>query len=381
MSVFSATLTTTPILKSANTSLSRKRIHDRIRNSVQFQLISENGLRNVLEDAAKGENVEAYQNYIRAMRDVDLSDADFGILIKESRQCIELLKPKFTLFVETIIGLNWIKRSERLIIEYQHFLIDLLSEHNKYTSFALRTLISFWIPNKVDEHLWKGGVPDAERIKPFLMHVHQTLRKIMEVIPMANDCVMNKIEKMFPYYTKASFIVAGYVYNTMWLLEYRPLFREDILLLLFKNLVLMDVSVRRIDIETAERVDTDAEEIFKMDADDVRNVDENEMRHPIAETIDICMERMCRFVSFPNELPVHSASNGTNASHRMHFDHLYKTLLKGFEEFILPTHKTNHIQFILFYFCSFKVKLHRSHCHRTRCKSPNLSRLLFCRSA
>lgn len=357
MSVYSATRTaTTPILKSANTTLNRKRIHDRIRNSVQFQLISENGLRRVLEDAAKGDNIEAYENYIRAMRDVDLSDADFGILIRESRQCIELLKPKLTMFVETIIGLNWIKRSEKLIIEYQNFLIDLLSEHNKYTTFALRTLIAFWIPNKADEALWKIGIPDTERIKPYLRHVHETLCQIMEVIPMANDFIMDTIEKIFPYYTKASFIVAGYVYNTMWLLEYRPLFREDILLLLFKNLVLMDVSVGRIDIETAERIDTDAEEIFKMDADDIRNVDENEMRHPVAETIDICMERLCRFISLPNSLTAYgSASNGVSAPQRLHLEHLYKILLKGFEEYILPTHKTNHIQFIMLYFCSFKV--------------------------
>lgn len=355
MSVYSATLTTTPILKSANTSLNRKRIHDRIRNSVQFQLITENGLRRVLEDAAKGENIEAYQNYIRAMRDVDLSDADFGILITESRQCIELLKPKFTVFVETIIGLNWIKRSEKLIIEYQNFLIDLLSEHNKYTDFALRTLISFWIPNKADEHLWKGGVPDTERIKSFLAHVHETLRQIMEVIPMANDFIIDTIEKMFPYHTKASYIVAGYVFNAMWLLEYRPLFREDILLLLFKNLVLMDVSVRRTDIETAERNDTDAEEIFKMDADDVRNGDESEMRHPVAETIDICMDRLYRFISLPNQLTGNTVPNGGAVPQRMYLEHLYKTLLKGFEEYILPTHKTNHIQFIMFYFCSFKV--------------------------
>lgn len=344
MSIYSATLTTTPILKSANTTLNRKRIHDRIRNSVQFQLISENGLRRVLEDAVNGKNIDAYQNYIRAMSDADLSDADFSILIKESRQCLELLKPKFSLFVETLISLNWINRNEKLIIEYQNFLIDLLCEQNRYTTYALRMLISFWIPNKSEEMLWKGGVPNDERVKTILEHVHETLRQIMEVIPMANDFLVDTIEKLFPYYTKPSFIVAGYVFNAMWLLEYRPLFREDILLMLIKNLVLMDVSVRRMDIETAERIATDAEEIFKMDADDIRNVDENEMRHPLAETIDICMKRLCRFITEPNRL-----------SDRLHLEHLYKTLLKSFEEYILPTHKTNHIQFIMFYFCSFKV--------------------------
>lgn len=362
MSVFSGSTATPPILKSTNTSLTRKKIHDRIRNTVQFQLISENGLRRVLEDAANGENIGAYEDYIRAMRDIHLGDADFGVLFRESRQCIELLKPKFSIFVETLIGLNWIDRSEPLIVEYQDFLIDLLSEHNKYTSFALKTLIQFWIPNKIDEYLWKNGVPD-ERIKFFLKYIHQTLSKIMDVIPMANDFIIETIEKMFPYYTKSSFIVAGYVYNVMWLLEYRPLFREDILLLLFKNFVLMDVSVRRIDIENAERVAdgiNDAEEIFKMDAEDIRSVQENEMRHPIAETIDMCMEKLYKFVFGQCK----SISNGDQTtavgSQGMHLEHLYKILLKAFEEYILTTHKTNHIQFIMFYFCSFKVSSNAS---------------------
>lgn len=346
MSIYSASVATTPILKSANTSLNRKRIQERIRNTVQFQLISQNGLRRVLEDALHGENIGAYEDYLRAMRDIDLSDADFSVLIRESRECIELLTPKCCIFVETIIGLNWIDRDEKLIIEYQNFLIDLLSVHNKYTNIALRTLISSWVPNKIDEHLWKNGVPE-EKIKKILSYNHQTLSKIMDVIPMSNDFIMDTIEKQFPYYTKSSFIVAGYVHNLMWLLEYRPLFREDILLMLIKNIVMMDVSVRRIDIETAERIENDAEEIFKMDAEDIRNNDDNEMRHPIAETIDLCMEKLFTFL-LANGKP------GFNIDTRQQ-ENLFRVILKAFEEYILPTHKTSHIQFTIFYFCSFTV--------------------------
>lgn len=350
MSVYSASMATTPILKSANTSLNRKKIHDRIRNTVQFQLISENGLRKVLEDAAKGENIGAYEDYIRAMRDVDLSDPDFSVLIKESRQCIELLKPKFTIFVETLISLNWINRSEALIVEYQKFLIDLLSEHNKYTSCALSKLIQFWTPKPIDETFWKNGVPD-DRIKFFLNYVHQTLGKILDVIPMANDFAIEVIEKLFPYYTKPSYVIAGYVYNMMWLMDYRPMFREDVLHLMFKNFVLMDVSVRRSDIETAERLSQDAEEIFKMDADEVKVLNQDGMQHPIAETIDICLEKLLSYISTQCQSNPNEDSNKKN----QRLEHFFKILFKGFEDYILPTHKTNHIQFVMFYFCSLKV--------------------------
>lgn len=343
-------MATTPILKSANTSLNRRKIHDRIKNTVQFQLISENGLRKVLEDAAKGENIGAYEDYIRAMRDVDLSDPDFGVLIKESRQCIELLKPKFTIFVETIINLNWINRNESLVIEYQKFLIDLLSMHNKYTSFALSKLIQFWIPKPADEPFWKDGVPD-ERIKFFLNYVHQTLSKILDVIPMANDFAVEVIEKLFPYYTKPSFVIAGYMFNMMWLMDYRPMFREDILQLLFKNFVLMDVSMRRSDIEAAERLGQDAEEIFKMDADDVKLQNQDGMQHPVANTMDICLDKILTYIKTQCSPNPNEDSN----KHTGRMEHLFKILMKSFENLILPTHKTNHIQFVMFYFCSLKV--------------------------
>lgn len=356
MSVYSASMATTPILKSADTSLSRKKIHERIRNSVQFQLISENGLRKVLEDAARGENIGAYEDYIRAMRDVDLSDPDFSVLIKESRQCVELLKPKFTIFVETLISLNWINRSEPLIVEYQKFLIDLLSEHNKYTSFALSKLIQFWIPKPIDETFWKNGVPD-ERIKFFLNYVHQTLGKILDVIPMANDFSIEVIEKMFPYYTKPSYIIAGYVYNMMWLMDYRPMFREDVLQLMFKNFVLMDVNIRRSDIEVAERLGQDAEEIFKMDADEVKALNQEGMQHPIAETIDICLDKMLQYITTEcvksPQCPPNRNEDPNKSNRRI--EQFFKILFKAFEDYILPTHKTNHIQFVMFYFCSLKV--------------------------
>lgn len=320
---------------------------------MQFQLISENGLRKVLEDALNGVNLDGYKSYIQAMRDVDLSDPDFSVLIKESRQCIGLLKPQLDVFVKTIIGLNWVTRTEALIVEYQEFLIDLLSEHNEYTSFALHRLIQFWIPNKMEEMSWKNGVPD-ERIKFFLNYVHRTLAKILDVIPMANDFAIDVIEKQFPYYTKTPFIVTGFVYNMLWLIDYRSIFREDILMLLLKNMVMMDVSLRRQDIEAAERMHQDAEETFKMDEDDIRNFEHYDMHLPLAETIDICMERLLQYITSICK----SSQNDNSSKTDIQLEHIFKILLKGFEQFILPTHKTNHVQFVIFYFCSLKVGNH-----------------------
>lgn len=234
-SVYSASATS--ILKSANSALNRKKIHERIRTNVQFKLMNANGLRKVLDDANSGQNLDAFGDYIRAMRDGDLSDVDFSLIIRESKECVELLSPKFEVFVHSLITLNWLKRSELHIIEYQSFLIDLLSQHNTYTKYALQCLIEYWVPNKLDQQLWKRGVPHIT-INNILVHVHKTLSRILEVIPMALDLVIDIIEQMFPYYTKPTFIVTGYVHNIFWLLEYRSMFREDVVMLLFRKYVI-----------------------------------------------------------------------------------------------------------------------------------------------
>lgn len=46
----------------------REKTHKRIRNSAQFQLISGNGLRKLLEDSAEGESIGTYEDYIRAIK-------------------------------------------------------------------------------------------------------------------------------------------------------------------------------------------------------------------------------------------------------------------------------------------------------------------------
>lgn len=85
------------------------------------------------------------------------------------------------------------------------------------------------------------------------------------------------------------------------------------------------------------------------------------MRHAIAETIDLCIEKLCVFVTHlcspsPDTLIGQLSSLMVPVEKRkMSHEQLYKTLIKAFEQYVLPTHKTIHVQFVMFYFCSFKV--------------------------
>lgn len=90
-------------------------------------------------------------------------------------------------------------------------------------------------------------------------------------------------------------------------------------------------------------------------------VEEDEMHLPVAETIDICMEKLFAFVEleYTPSLTIGQSLSVMLPVEKRKFtlDQLYKMLLKAFELYVLPTYKTVHVQFIMFYFCSFKVRV------------------------
>lgn len=155
--------------------------------------------------------------------------------------------------------------------------------------------------------------------------------------------------KLFPYHNKPSFVVAGYIHNLLWTLEYYPTFRNDVMELIFKKLVDLDANVARRDIEESEYVDEDDEDecMFEMDKNAEVQNDET-MKLPLAETLDVCMEKMMEFFRKkfgPDQTP-------------RQCQQLFDTVLQNFDAIIMPTHDSNHIQYLMFYICSFKVRFH-----------------------
>lgn len=120
----------------------------------------------------------------------------------------------------------------------------------------------------------------------------------------------------------------------------------------------------RSEIENAEYEDDeqDDEEIFNMDlSSDIKNCNcivlyflkiisrrfvsadrEDEMRNEKAETLDICMDKLFAYIE-------------TEYNKKKGIEALYNMLMRHFENIVLPTHKSHHVQFVIFYFCSFRV--------------------------
>lgn len=69
------------------------------------------------------------------------------------------------------------------------------------------------------------------------------------------------------------------------------------------------------------------------------------MKHPDAETLDICMVKLFDFIKTEHDKEIKNVT----------VTKTFKLLIHCFEKLVLPVHNSHHVQFMLFYYCSFKV--------------------------
>lgn len=121
---------------------------------------------------------------------------------------------------------------------------------------------------------------------------------------------------------------------------------------MYYRLVALDVYAPRVEVLEQEEV----EECSDMDIEETEankesmHVERIGMKHVIANNLDISMVQLFVYL--------HSESYGADN----HLDwertkHLYNDLVTVFEQVVLSTHATHHVQFLLFYMCSFRVTL------------------------
>lgn len=191
-------------------------------------------LRTILENFK--DNKQLYENYIIFVKSRAISSDEFASIIQNVQQCVDLLTPKFSKLVHAMLSMNWLRENEENRLSYTKFLKDIITAHNKFVEDALRKLVSHWLPGETDETSWKKGIP-TEQIDKALQNLHDAINSILDIIPLTSDKIKCAIESNFPHISKPSHIYAGYVYNIFRLLEYRPIFTNELIELLFKKYV------------------------------------------------------------------------------------------------------------------------------------------------
>ncbi|TDG46125.1 hypothetical protein AWZ03_007467 [Drosophila navojoa] len=353
MSIYSSKTTNTSILKPFS-SADRERVKAAALNKVRFITPKEKGIVESVRVALEENNFHLIQEFTHFLREADLCDDEVVHIMKDARKIVHSLTPDFANLVEALLSVNWKKYSPAAIQAYTEFSIDVMIAHNSYIQIGITKLILNWIPSDQESAEWLDGCP-SERVKAELETVHNLLNRILTAVPMAFDVVIDTIAAKFPYFKKPAHVTAGYLHNVLWLMDYKPVFEELLLQLVLQKLLILDVNAPRDEIE-ALKEETDDEDdkmedeaIFQMDDVSAPPKPPQALEHPIGQMLDICLMKLFKFVDDKCRPQPDCSDDQRIAKSRF-----FKTLVHIFDEVLLPSHNTHHVQFVIFYACSIR---------------------------
>ncbi|BFF93998.1 RNA polymerase I-specific transcription initiation factor RRN3 [Drosophila madeirensis] len=375
MSAYTSKTGTTSILKSF-TSADRERAKAAAINKVRFSTPKEKGLLESVR-AAQGGNFHLVKEFSFYLLEADLDDEEVLQIMEDGRKIVHSLTTDFANVVEALLSFNWRKRSPEVVAAYTEFSIDIMVAHNTYIPIGISKCIVNWIPGDLQAADWVNGCP-GEETRTELKTVHDILNRILTAVPMAFDVVIDAISSKFPYFKKPAHVTAGYLYNVLWLIEYKPMFGELVLQLVLQKLLILDVNAPRDEIveaeEEADKMDEDG--IFTIEdvtADTVVKQSADSVLHPIGHTLDTCLSILFKFVDGKTRIQPEFSEEERWAASRF-----FKTLLYIFEDVLLPSHNTHHVQFVIFQACSIRPSYSEAFLSSLwlKVQNPNVSAIL-----
>ncbi|XP_019328226.1 PREDICTED: RNA polymerase I-specific transcription initiation factor RRN3 [Aptenodytes forsteri] len=204
---------------------------------------------------------------------------------------------------------------------------------------------------------------DDENLSENFNTCHRALQTVARYVPSTPQFLMPILVENFPFINKSERTLECYVHNLLRVTVYLPTLRLQILELIIEKLLKLDVSTPQQDIEDAEETanNSDSEEksteegLFDMEEDEERKGNKvvssssERMAHPLAERLDILMTILFSYIKDVCHVDGKLDINNTKD--------LYRDLVSVFDKLILPTHASCHVQYFMFYICSFKLGL------------------------
>ncbi|XP_064415086.1 RNA polymerase I-specific transcription initiation factor RRN3 isoform X2 [Latimeria chalumnae] len=319
----------------------------------------------VLMKYKEGDSTD-YELLKHQLFDPDIKDDQIINWLQEFRNAVNYLTKDFEQLVTIVLKLPWLDRSQDVREEYLAFLGNLVSAQTVYLRACLSMVISKFVPQRVI--IREGGVDisdsedEDESLPRRFETCHRALQIIARYVPSTPRFLHPILVEKFPFYNKSANALECYVHNILRITVYFPTLRLEILELIVEKLLKMDVSAPRSDIEDAEEAAEQHEAtgpveegLFDMDEDEedkntVSGAAGNDsMAHPVAERLDIIMSVVFAYIK---DICYTNGAFDLNKT-----KDLYRDLIAVFDKLILPTHASCHVQYLIFYICSFKLGL------------------------
>ncbi|XP_061702357.1 RNA polymerase I-specific transcription initiation factor RRN3 isoform X2 [Syngnathoides biaculeatus] len=297
------------------------------------------------------------------LADPDIKDAQIITWLQEFRNCVAQLTKEHEQLIYTILRLPWVGRSQAVAEAYMGFLTNLVSAQTVFLCACLKMIVSHFSPKRVT--ICEEGVDfsdsddEDENLPRNFNQCHDALQLITRYVPSTSHFLVPILQDSFPFVQKSSRTLECYVHNLLRVTVYIPTIRRDVLEIIIGQMLKLDVNASRADIEEAEenvlrsqRAGSSTEDaLFDMDEDlpTGQPCSLEVMAHPVAERLDSLMTVLLAYIK--------DVCYVDGTLHTDKTKELYRDLLSVFDKLILPTHALCHIQYMIFYLCSFRLAL------------------------
>lgn len=258
--------------------------------------------------------------WLRALRDnaAAISKGDHHHLI-------EIIFQKF----------DWGRASNEQVSAYTDLLLNILSSRSSFSQLCFTYLVSNFKPrNKRDEKnqpiLFQFDDESTERVSN---NIHQALQSILSIVPSSSTTLFFSVMSHFPNYRRnaATKEFTTYLRNSLRITEYYPPLRERMLDMCVDKALQLDVAIKLEDTPEDEEG-----EVFNIEVEQ-----SGSSMDDIANKLDGMMELLFEYL----RISINEDSSN-----------LWTTMLRIFEEKILPTQKSKYTQFMIFYLCGMDKK-------------------------
>lgn len=338
------------------------------RSSLRGPLILAKLVVDALEKKQQGDG-EDYHAIVQQLSSSGLKPVVMHRWLQALKLCVSRLTKEFDMLVGATLRLVWYNKEPEVVELYIDYLTNLISAQTYYLKSSLQELVKIlWLPS-----------PDGESV---YHNTHEALRAVLKLVPTAPSLLMPMLVRGFPFRTKQAEIQEIALRNILHVSSYCPALRDSILQLAIHQMLGIDVEVPKVEDEdegSGDEEEGEGETQFHVELDGTNGVPshiENNgchgndpqssstgavslsavysrkqlMSNEMADKLDVmmtvafsCLHSLCH----PNGVFVLEAAVN-----------LLQSLLKIFEQVILPTHACCHVQFLLFRVTSYHEAFH-----------------------
>ncbi|OIW35041.1 RNA polymerase I-specific transcription initiation factor RRN3 [Coniochaeta ligniaria NRRL 30616] len=269
--------------------------------------------------------------------------------------------------VKAILKCSWLTRDDVFAKAFVQFLAALSSAQGSYLAQVLSMMVDKFSESRLRS---PPNFPPVSR-ETVRQRLHLGLRYLLALFPAARSVLVGLITSKFPYSEESKAIHLAYVDNLLRLMKHTPELERDIMELITSRVVKLDVEMQLDLEETDDNItaavmlqlrsdeakannDDEDDDADDSDAESVLS-DDSALDENSAKVLHIKnhIEKMDAILDTLFELytPYFSDPESPEAIS------CYENMLSDFSNVVLPTYRSRHSQFLVFYFGQKSTRL------------------------